>query len=38
MFNMKKELITHAEQVSAKSTERLIKEKTQSEMLLEGRS
>jgi len=35
---MREELILHAERVSALNVERLIKEKTQSELLLEGRS
>ena len=38
MRSMREELILHAERVSALNVERLIKEKTQSELLLEGRS
>jgi len=35
---MREELMLHAERISAQNVERLIKEKTQSELLLEGRN
>ena len=38
MISLKDELIRHAETVSEKATQRLVKEKSESEMLLEGRT
>lgn len=38
MISLKDELIRHSETVSEKATQRLVKEKSESEMLLEGRT
>ena len=38
MMNLKKELVRHAELVSEKATQRLVKDKSESELLLEGRT